>query len=68
MLLSEFRKKTAELDGNVELMIYIEEKSDGKRIVRDEVITPVNTLDLESSTDSGRILSLTDAEAGSYSL
>lgn len=68
MLLGEFRKKTEKLDDNVELIIFIEEKEIDGQIVRDEVIAPVNTLDLDPDTDSGCILSLTDAQAGSYSL
>lgn len=68
MFLGDFRKKTACLDDDVELMILIEEKNKNGIIIQDEIIAPVNTLDFDSNIDSGSILTVTDAEAGSYSL
>lgn len=68
MFLRDFRKKTACLDDDVELMILIEEKNKNGIIIQDEIIAPVNTLDFDSNIDSGSILTVTDAEAGSYSL
>lgn len=68
MFLGDFRKKTACLDDDVELMILIEEKNKNGIIIQDEIIVPVNTLDFDSNIDSGSILTVTDAEAGSYSL
>lgn len=68
MFLGDFRKKTACLDDDVELMILIEEKNKNGIIIQDEIIAPVNTLDFDSNIESGSILTVTDAEAGSYSL